>query len=179
MRIHRRQLLLGLATLAQAGCTSTHPALYRLQDPNVDLRAYRTFAFFPAPPAENASILHRCLLDAARKQLERRGYAFDASHPDLLVNIGAIVEERQANSSPSAEYAGGERLEREDYTQGLLAVDLVDVRRRELVWQGVAKGRIDEAMLRDLGAAAEKAVAAIFEGFPNQPHPQRAESQGV
>jgi len=35
-----------------------------------------------------------------------------------------------------------------------------------VVWHGVAEGRLSESMMRDAGVAAEKAVAAVFAGFP-------------
>lgn len=163
MQLSRRHLLLGLATLAVAGCTSTRPALYRLQDPHLDVGAYHTFAFTPPPTEASASLLHRWLQEATLSQLERRGYAFDPGDPDLLVHIGGALEDRPADG-----HAAGTPFQTGDYTQGLLTIDLIDVQRRELVWQGVAKGRLGDEMLRDIGHAAQKAVAAIFEGFPLQ-----------
>jgi hypothetical protein len=47
-----------------------------------------------------------------------------------------------------------------------LAIDLFDARRQEIVWHGAAEGRLSKSMLLDTGAAAEKAVATLFEGFP-------------
>ena len=49
-----------------------------------------------------------------------------------------------------------------------MAIDLIDARRRQVVWHGVAEGRVSPAMLRDAGTAVETAVAAVFEGFPIQ-----------
>ena len=55
-----------------------------------------------------------------------------------------------------------------------MAIDLIDARRRQVVWHGAAEGRVTPAMLRDAGTAAEKAVAAIFEGFPVKASPTAA-----
>ena len=170
MHTHRRSFLLGLAALALAGCASApKPELSRIQDPNADFHAYRTFAFYPGRGGGYTSIFERRLLDAARRQLERRGYVFDMLAPDVLVTVGAVVEERQALRRVPGHFPGGDGVETEDYRQGRLAIDLIDVRRREVVWRGIAEGRVSDAMLHNAGAAAEKAVEAVFEAFPIQP----------
>ena len=147
MNTLRRSLLLGFATLALAGCASK-PNVFRIADPDVDFDSYRTFAFVPV--SAYPSLIDRHLLAAARSQMERRGYAFDELAPDLLVNIAAPVQT-------------------EDYRLGRMAIDLIDARRRQVVWHGVAEGRVSPAMLRrDAGTAVETAVAAVFEAFPIQ-----------
>jgi hypothetical protein len=164
MNLPRRSLLLGLATLALAGC-ATQPDLSRIADPDVDFRAYRSFAFIP--PQGQLSLIDRRLLAAARSQMERRGYGLDELTPDLLVNIAAIVEERQGlRATPAHTPLGGAGVETEDYRLGRIAIDVLDPRLQRVVWHGTAEGRVSPAMLRDAGTAAEKAVAAIFEGFP-------------
>jgi hypothetical protein len=170
MNTNRRSLLLGLATLTLAlvGCASK-PDLSHIQDPNVDFHSYRTFAFLPDLPGASPSLVERRLLAATRSQLERRGYAFDELAPDVLVNIGAIVEERQGLRAAPGNFPGREGVESEDYRLGRLGIDLIDARRREVVWHGTAEGRVSADMLRDVGTAADKAVEAVFEGFPIKP----------
>jgi hypothetical protein len=82
------------------------------------------------------------------------------------VNIAAVVEERQGLRATPGNLPGWGGVETEDYRLGRMAIDLVDPRRRQVVWHGSAEGRVSPAMLRDAGTAAETAVAAIFEGFP-------------
>jgi hypothetical protein len=163
MNTHRRSLLLGFATLALAGCAS-EPNLSHLADSDVDFHSYRTFAF--SPTNANPSLIDRRLLAAARSQLERRGYAFNDLAPDLLVNIVAVVEERQGPRTTPGDFPARGGVESKDYHLGRMAVDLVDPRRQQVVWHGRAEGRVSPAMLRDTGTAVEKAVAAVFEGFP-------------
>jgi hypothetical protein len=165
MKTLRRSLLLGLAALALAGCASK-PDVSRIADPDVDFHAYRTFAFLTR--GGHLSLIDRRLLAAARSQMERRGYTYDEMNPDLLVNIAAAVEERRGLRSthgPTPIHGG---VETEDYHIGRMAIDLVDARRGEVVWHGVAEGRVSTAMLRDAGTAVESAVAAVFEAFPIQ-----------
>lgn len=165
MNTFRRSLLLGFAALALAGCAS-RPDLARIADPDVDFHSYRTFAFFQADG--NPSLIDRRLLAAARSQMERRGYALDDLAPDLLVNIAAVVEERQGPRATSVNYPawGWVDVETEEYRLGRLAIDLVDASRRQVVWHASAEGRVTPAMLRDAGTTVETAVAAAFEGFP-------------
>lgn len=171
MNTNRRSLLLGLATLTLAllsGCASK-PDLSHIQDPDVDFHSYRTFAFLPERAGASPSLVERRLLGATRSQLERRGYAFDEVAPDVLVNVAAMVEERQGLRAAPGNIPGAAGVESEDYRLGRLGIDLIDVRRSEVVWHGTAEGRLSTAMLREAGTAADKAVEAVFEGFPIKP----------
>jgi hypothetical protein len=170
MKINRRSLLLGLATLtlALAGC-ATKPDLSHIEDPSVDFHSYHTFAFLPNRPDASPSLIERRLLAATRGQLERRGYALDEMAPDVLVNVGAIMQERQGLRAVPGNLPGSEAVESEDYRLGRLGIDLIDANRREVVWHGSAEGRVSAAMLREAGTAADKAVEAVFEGFPIKP----------
>ncbi|MGA0612806.1 DUF4136 domain-containing protein [Caldimonas sp. KR1-144] len=175
MKVQRRAMLLGLAALGLAACTSTpKPALFHIQDSKVDLRSYRTFAFRAPAGAAVRSIIDRRLLEAARGELERRGYMFDEQSAELLVDVGVVVEGRQALRSVPGRFPGWDGIETEDYRLGRLAIDLIDARRNEAVWRGIAEGRVSDAMLRDGGGAAEKAVATVFEGFPVPPNARAA-----
>ena len=165
MNTLRRSLLLGFAALALAGCAAK-PDVSRIADPDVDFHSYRTFAFVPTNGYP--SLIERRLLAAARRQLERRGYAFDELTPDLLVNIAAVVEERRGLRATPGNFPAQSGVETEDYRLGRMAIDLIDARRRQVVWHGAAEGRVSPAMLRDAGTAVETAVAAVFEGFPIQ-----------
>jgi hypothetical protein len=68
----------------------------------------------------------------------------------------------------SYDYIGfGGAVDSAYYRQGTLSVDLVDVRRNALVWQGVAEGRVDTPAANDPGSAIEAAITEIFAGFPD------------
>src|SRR5271165_4505787 len=172
MNTNRRSLLLGLATLtltlALGGCASK-PELSHIQDPNADFHSYHTFAFVPDQPGGYPTLVGRRLIAATRNQLERRGYAFDEVTPDVLVNIAAVMEERQELHAVPGNFPGKDGVETEEFRLGRLGIDLIDMRSKEVVWHGTAEGRVSDAMLRDAGTAADKAVEAVFEGFPIKP----------
>jgi hypothetical protein len=50
----------------------------------------------------------------------------------------------------------------EKYTKGTLNIDLVDAKRKQLVWEGVAVGRVTDDKLANPEPAIDKAVADIF-----------------
>lgn len=178
--LRRRSLLLGLSALALAACTSIPKptTLYRIQDPNVDLHDYRTFAFYASRAEGYASPVERRLYDAVRSQLERRGYDFTPRDPQLLVNIGAVVEQRQGQRLTSGQLAALDGVELDNYRIGRMAIDLIDARRHEVVWRGVAEGPVSSEMLRNAGSSVETAVGEIFKGFPVETRP-RAASHGA
>ena len=179
--------LIGAATailiLLVAGCASV-PTVRVDKDPSVNLRAYKTFAFFepaarsgplpplpfldpPAPGGGRYTTLQiQHLQSATREQMERQGYVYDEAYPDLRVNAVLHVDDRIELRSYGYIGLNG-RLDSDYYRQGMLSVDLVDARRNALVWQGVAEGRIDTQASKDPGSAIEAAVAEIFAVFPD------------
>jgi hypothetical protein len=56
-----------------------------------------------------------------------------------------------------------------DYREGTLSIDLVDARKNQLVWQGVAEGRVSDEVRQNPGPAIDAVIAEIFRNFPNPP----------
>lgn len=158
-----------LAALA-AGCASG-PATRFERDPAVDLGAYRTFAFLrQGDKAQYRTITSRRIEQATRAELERLGYAYRLGRADLQVNVILKIANRQeVRSSPGIRYGvwlGASNIETVNYREGTLVIDLVDAGKNELVWRGVAEGRINAKAGKDPGPAVDKAVGKIFAGFP-------------
>lgn len=91
------------------------------------------------------------LQEEISRQLEKRGLTRTSEAPDLLVNLGIVVEEkvqtRETNIlSDPPQYIGQRRytwrsreVEVGRYKQGTVSVHLIDSDRSELVWQGTAE----------------------------------------
>jgi len=48
------------------------------------------------------------------------------------------------------------------YTEGTLNIDVIDAARKQMVWEGVAVGRVTENTMDNLKPAIDEAVSAIF-----------------
>lgn len=111
-------------------------------------------------------------------QLERRGLGL-SSEPELLVNIGAVIEERvQTRRTDIREaplYIGQRRYHWQSeevpvsrYQQGTVSVHLVDRLENRLLWRGVAEGVIPENRER-LRDNIERGVEELFQRVPYSP----------
>lgn len=163
-------LLLALA----AGCASG-PTTRVDSNPGIDLNAYKTFAFFEQGPGSRpayGSLLAEHLKDSARRQLERFGYVYSDTDPDLRVNYFLTVQDRQElRSSPGMgpfgyRAWGNASIETVNYRQGTLVIDLVDAPKKTLVWRGVAEGRVSQKASKNAAATIDSTVAQIFANFP-------------
>ena len=178
----RYAALLALTFIAASGC-KTAPEVRADKDPTANLASYRTFGFFENLATEKSgysTLLTNRLKAATQRELEHRGLQLDSSTPQLLVNFNVNIENRtDVQSAPTGAGFYGYRagmygpwagypqdVYTTHYQEGTLAIDLVDAAKRQLVWQGVAEGRVEKAAVEDPGAAVDKVVSAIFAKFP-------------
>lgn len=151
---------------ALAGCAAT-PQTHVDRGPAADLRSYRSFGWtqpLAGTRGDYAGLLMRQLQSATRTALERQGYVYDEVDPDLRVNLVAGVAERVALRSVPGRLSRG--VDSVDVRRGTLVIDLVDARRRALVWRGVAEGELDQDALRSPGTTASQAVETILAELP-------------
>ena len=173
--------------LGVAGC-ATGPDIRVDRDPSADMAAYKTFGFFDVVSTDRVqytTIITSRLKQATRTQLEAKGYRYDEANPDLKANFYLKVQEKQEiQSTPSmapvgfygyrAGYYGAwagypQDIQTINYREGTLSIDLVDAKKDQLVWQGVANGRVTDEMRKNPGPAIDAVVAQIFSNFPNPP----------
>lgn len=164
MRSTLTRLSIGMSSaliVLLAGCASS-PHVRVDRDPGADLGAYKTFAFLEAPSdaAGYASLVTQQLRRSSRERLEKLGYAYSESNPDLRVNFSLkLADKFEIRSTPGFHgYRGwGSGVQSSAYREGSLRIELVDAGRNAVVWQGVAQGRIDPQ------ATAERIDAAVIE----------------
>ena len=186
MHVVFRVLALG-ATIALAACSSG-PSIRVDGDPSANIPGFSTFGFFSPLATDKAgysTILTARLKDASRRELEKHGYTYSDSSPELLVNFNVnIVDKTQITSSPSTSVGYGyygyragmygawsgypQDIQTTNYKQGTLTIDVVDAAKKALVWQGVAEARITKKIRDNPGAAADSIVTEVLAGFP--PH---------
>jgi len=167
--------------LVVSGC-ATGPKIRVDMDPGANLQSFKTFGFFEPVSTDNSkytSLVSTWLKQSTRAQLERLGFVYSETEPDLRVNFFLkIVDKREVRSSGGyygyrggyyGTWSGYPYVDTYDYREGTLSVDLVDPKRKQLVWQGVAEGEVQDEALKNPGPALDKVVVRIFSNFPNAP----------
>jgi hypothetical protein len=175
------------AVLALAACAAPRPEIRTDYDASANFSQYRTFAFMERAERGIArtydTIADRRVVAAVTRELEARGYRRVDADPDLLVNFAMSSEDvQEVRTVPSAivpppwyGWRGGYYYPWPAYTyetyvdryeRGSLYVDLVDARRKQLVWEGRARGRVTRKDRDDPAAALDLAVSEIFAQYP-------------
>jgi hypothetical protein len=178
-------LALACAVCIFSGC-ATGPKVRANYDKSVDFAQYKTFSFASPLGTDRAgykTIVSQHLTAAARAELEARGLQFVETAPQLLVNFNAKLSEKmRVDSYPAPAtgmgyygYRGGyysawPAYESDtvvsSYTEGTLNVDVVDVARKQMVWEGVAVGSVSDKDADNLQPAIQRVVAKVFEKYP-------------
>ncbi|MEY2853899.1 MAG: hypothetical protein RL030_1031 [Pseudomonadota bacterium] len=180
----RRLLLAGslLGLLAVSGCASG-PTIRSNVDPGADFTRFQTFNFMQPLSTDREgyqTFLSRDLMAAAERELVGRGLKRTETSPDLLVNFSANLDQRlrvtqtpQTNVGNFGSHRRGfystwptYRTDVQQYTQGTLAVDVIDASRMQLVWEGVAVHRLTQSRADNIGPAIDQALQEMFARFP-------------
>ncbi len=164
------------------GCAAG-PVVLTDMDTTVDFSQFRTYEMMNSE-ARNAdgvygSLVERRIIAAIERELRQRGYAA-SENPDLLVNFDVFIEERvEVATAPvhvarphrhtfyspwSAHTTWETQVWRSE--EGTLIIDLVDAKRRQLVWTGSAQKTISDRIRERPEEATNNAVGAIFAKFP-------------
>ena len=142
--------------LLMAACASG-PRITTNTNPGTDFASFSTYNFMQPLGTDRANgvqtPLSGMLTDAMSREMSNRGYR-RSDNPDLLINFFVNTEERmdvrQVPTSSSfhgyrrGRYStwGSTRTEVRQYTQGTLAIDLVDASQNMLAWEGIAQQRL-------------------------------------
>lgn len=180
------QWLWVLPVMLLVSACASGPQVTSDYDRKADFSSYRTFAFFEPLGTDRAgysTLLTERLKTLTRLQMEQRGYQFDAASPDLLVNFVAqsrVKTEyvppppmpwgpnyfgyRMGWYDPWVGYGFGSNMIQ--YTEGVLTIDLIDARRKQLVWEGVGRSVIDNVEQALSEQKLAPVVADIFAHYP-------------
>lgn len=186
----RRQigrLILVLSALAFAGCASG-PNILTDYDRDADFGAYSTYNFVEgAGPdyGQAQSLFTQYVIRAITIEMENRGYT-KSDNPDLYVNFGARLDDKISVRTTSAPMTGGYYGYRggpysyggwggygygtethvSQYTEGTFNIDLIDNKRRQLVWEAVGIGRITDKKRENLEETIMNGVPIYFSTYP-------------
>lgn len=190
-----RMNLLGMTAIVAllSACASTFEATYD-HDSSNDFSNYQTFAWLSKNPMKVSTsmpsvnpLLEPRIMSALEKALVAKGYKWvaDAKSADFVLSftVGSR-DEIKVDSYPSmsagygraypghwgwggAYYGyGTTETSVRQYTKGMLAVDVFDVKDRRPVWHGVASKTINDSDRDNIEATVQAAVDAIIAGFP-------------
>lgn len=189
MRTQTLRSYLNLLAILAVGAVASGCATDNIRsdyDPTADFSHYKTYNFFDdAGPEETyyQSFFSQYMMVAIAREMELRGYE-KSNDPDLLVNFNAILREKtDVRTTPAPMYGGyygyrggfydpwmgygyAQETHVSQYTEGTFNIDLVDARKKKLVWEAVGTGRISQKMLEELEERVNAGVPKFFAKYP-------------
>lgn len=183
--IFRLGALAGLGFLL-AAC-ETQPEIRTQAAVQANLASYRTYAFMPKPGTDKdgyKTLTTQTLERSVGREMVSRGYApAGGGQPDLLINFSVKTKDKvEGDSGPAFGFGYGYGWGRGHYgygfglndyyndiqtvTEGSLIIDLVDRQHNEVVWSGMAVGRLTKKVLDNPDPQIERSVAEIFARYP-------------
>lgn len=174
--------------LGACAATAQRPDIRVNVAPNANFSAYSTFGF-PAQTGTDRGGYSTLVTDyfksAVRDQMEARGYHYVEGNADLLVNFYANVRERTVVRSdptltPAFGYYGyrfglygawplyAPDVQTITYPVGTANIDVVDAHKKQLIWEGVAEGRISDRAMDRPQEAISSVVTQLFARFPGR-----------
>ena len=191
MAKRNKHLLLVTLAVVLAACASTFEATYD-HDRNHDFSSYQTFAWISEHPmvvAEGVGVVNPLLethvMSAMERGLRAKGFRLvqnpEAADFVIAFTVGSR-EKIRVDSYPTMAggyyavgprgwggayygYAGTETTVRQ-YTKGMLAIDIFDVKERRPVWHAVATKTIHDKDREQIVETVNAAVNSILGGFP-------------
>ncbi|WCO02199.1 DUF4136 domain-containing protein [Psychroserpens ponticola] len=142
-------------------------------DKEADFNSYKTFAFFKTgiDKAEISDLDKRRILRAIESELLAKGFT-KSENPDMLVSIFTKSQQRinvynntwgWANFGPRWGYNNQTIVS--SNPEGTLYIDLIDMEKKELIWQGMGTGYISKKMDKKEEQIKEF-VMKIMEKYP-------------
>ena len=175
--------LLVATLLWLVGCATTRqPDIRTDYDRTADFSSYRTYGFpdeLGTDRAGYSTLITTYFKSAVNREMQARGYRYVETEPDLLVNFFANVRDvvatrRHPNMWVSYGYYGyryglysawplyADGIDTVQYRIGTANIDLVDAERNQLVWEGVAEGRLTREIMDNPQPAIDSVVRDLF-----------------
>ena len=171
--------LITLAVLVLGACSSNPTEIN--YDSSIDFSQYKTYAFMADLATNQAayqSLESTYLKESVGRELEKDGLQRVQSNPDLLINFSIETQEKiKSRSVPTGGYGigydpyydvygsgwgTGHTNQIDQYTEGKLVIDAIDVSSKKVVWQGATKGRLTSKAMKNSKATLDTAVQEIF-----------------
>ena len=178
-----RKILLTTAALVLllASCASA-PRVTTNTNPAADFSGFATYNFMQPLSTDRSGVqtpLGATLVEAMSAEMANRGFK-RSNNPDLLINFFVVIDERiEVRQVPTTGSFYGDRRDRyrtwhdyrtevRQYTQGTLAVDMVDAAQNMLVWEAVAQQRVGRSTTGITQEQANEVMAHVMAEFPGR-----------
>jgi len=179
-----RLSLIALAAVMLAGC-ETGPQIRSVSEPGANLASYRTYSFVAQPGTNrggNVTPLTTFFQTAITREMNARGFQHVESGGDLLINFNARVSEKadiQSTPGPGPYYGygyygyrggmyAGPEVQTVRYKVGTANIDVVDAKRKVVVWEGIAEQELTDQVMQNPQPAIDNVVTKMFTQFPGR-----------
>ncbi len=182
---HRLRIAAPVFLLILSACSGGLQS-YSYKAKGVDLKQYRSYAWVKPGNEDDEvrkddKLYSGTILRLSNEELTKKGFVLDTESPDAVFMFDTRLEEQVAYSQTpqmsvgvgfggpgyyggfSAPVAGGQVVA-ENYTQGMLFVEMYDTKTQKLLWRGWAQEKITYA--NDIEADIRLAVRHIFQRLP-------------
>ena len=186
----KKMLLAGLAAMALLTACESGPTIRSNVDPAANLGSYKTYMFPERVGTDRPGVstpITAYFKEAIRREMDSRGYKYVEGGPaDLLINFNANSKENvDVRTTPGSYgyggygyygYRGGmygasafpPEVETVRYRQGTANIDVVDLSRKQVVWEGIAEARLTDKMMKDPRTAISNVIAEMFLQYPGK-----------
>jgi len=148
-------------------------------DKSVNFSAYKTYAYTKeAEQLPINDINRKRVLQAISEELAKEGFT-QSEQPDVWIDLKVLLKEKEtATSTTASPYGAGygyrwgggfssTNINVERYLEGTLFVDMIDVSKKQLVWQGRAVSILDpHASPEKREQNVKKFIKQIFTKYP-------------
>ncbi|MGB3590823.1 MAG: DUF4136 domain-containing protein [Nonlabens sp.] len=176
----KKFLIFGLLTIALVSCQSVRVS----QDYALDatFSQYKTYAYFKQgiDDVQVSELDKKRILRAIDAEMLSRGFTKSQDNPDMIISFFTDSQERvDVYNNMGFGWGGwgwgawggwgagwGNNVSRT--TEGVLYIDLIDGKRKELIWQGVGRAAL-KTRPEDKVERTNLMVKEILEQYPPQP----------
>ncbi|OON68344.1 DUF4136 domain-containing protein [Hymenobacter sp. CRA2] len=176
---------IGLTTLlGAAGCASVPRVGVTTDfDHAVNFRNYKTWAWYPEQPTDAEggpakgynSFFDKRMRTSLEAEMVRKGLTKVEKNPDVYLAYSARVEDKQqANTNYYGPYgypfwygygsAWNRPYTVTNYKAGNVIIDIVDAKRKELVWRGYGQAAVNNQTITE--PEVNRIVSGVLEAYP-------------
>ena len=175
-RVHYLAVSMCFVALLAMGCSGIS---YNYDfDPQLDFNSFQTYGWVQPQEGQSGGrgvgdLVEKRITAAVEQQLDSKGYRKTSGKPDFLVNFYVTTQEKiDVNTYHSGWgyygwYGGGTTTTVNQWTEGTLVIDLIDLAEEDLAWRGWATAAIEpNRSPEERTRMINEVVAGIFSKFP-------------